>query len=478
MSSATDKTDATDILDQVPSDDPSVLERPVLEAVARRVRQKMEDYQGYNFTALQSISLNVFFDLAQEFPTLEHLYATCLLIPKLFFGIECSLYVLDSKSGAIRRCTYRCRQADAGELADLPFPQKTVVRDDRLYIPIKGNHELISQLPFTPREDVIGMLEIDGVGTLAEQDRFFFERYASRFGYQLHNRILSSKNREHLQFIRNLVGDIGHNVIVPNIYFKLYYKRLRSKIDLLKFFEWKLKQAFEDEDGEAADLSEEHEKLLRDLGYIHEGLMDQYRQILTHYEQTSLFLETLLRRSHFEEGRYVLEKRACNFKKQVIDLQLERYRPRFEERGIEVDTSMGGVPDEEIEVVVDIGLISQVYANLFSNAVKYTREIVDAAGRKRRFISFGWERQSNYFGPGRDGIKLNVFTSGPPIPPETASHLFEEGVRGENASDEYGTGHGLYFIREVVRLHGGVEGYEATDLGNNFYFILPMDPVL
>ena len=206
--------------------------------------------------------------------------------------------------------------------------------------------------------------------------------------------------------------------------------------------------------------------------------MDQYRQILTHYEQTSLFLETLLRRSHFEEGRYVLEKRACNFKKQVIDLQLERYRPRFEERGIEIDTSLGGVPDQEIEVVVDIGLVSQVYANLFSNAVKYTREVTDTAGRKRRFISFGWERKENFFGPGRDGIKLNVFTSGPPIPPETAAHLFEEGVRGENASGEYGTGHGLYFIREVVRLHGGVEGYEATSLGNNFFFILPMDPVL
>ena len=79
---------------------------------------------------------------------------------------------------------------------------------------------------------------------------------------------------------------------------------------------------------------------------------------------------------------------------------------------------------------------------------------------------------------GRDGIKLNVFTSGPAIPPETAAHLFEEGVRGENASGEYGTGHGLYFIREVVRLHGGVEGYEATDLGNNFFFVLPMDPIV
>ena len=102
------------------------------------------------------------------------------------------------------------------------------------------------------------MLEIDTAGQLSEQDRFFFERYASRFGYQLHNRILGNKNREHLQFIRNLVGDIGHNVIVPNIYFKLYYKRLRSKIDLLKFFEWKLKQSFEGEDGEEAALSEGH----------------------------------------------------------------------------------------------------------------------------------------------------------------------------------------------------------------------------
>lgn len=485
MTSAWDDDVAGMGFDPGPAGDPAILDRQVIDAVARRIHQKMDDYEAYNFSTKQSISLNVFFDLAQEFPHVEHLYAVCLLIPKMFFDIECNLYVLDSKSGAIRRCAYSCSDADAGELADLPFARKTTIRDDRLFIPIKGNHELISQLPFTPREDVFGMLEIYPVSRLSEHDRLFFERYANRFGYQLHNRILATKNKEHLQFIRSLVKDIGHNVIVPNIYFKLYYKRLRSKIDLLKFFEWKLKQFFEGEAEPAAaaaleeDLPATREKLLRDLGYIHEGLMDQYRQILTHYEQTSLFLETLLRRSHFEEGRYVLEKRACNFKKQVIDLQLERYRPRFEERGIEIDTSLGGVPDQEIEVVVDIGLVSQVYANLFSNAVKYTREVADpASGQRRRFISFGWERKENFFGPGKDGIKLNVFTSGPAIPPETAAHLFEEGVRGENASGEYGTGHGLYFIREVVRLHGGVEGYEATALGNNFFFVLPMDPLV
>ena len=100
----------------------------------------MDDYEAYSFTAQQSISLNVFFDLAQEFSTLEQLYAVCLLIPKMFFNIDCTLYVLDSKTGAIRRCAYRCLDADAGEFGDLPFPQKTLVREDRLFIPIKGNH--------------------------------------------------------------------------------------------------------------------------------------------------------------------------------------------------------------------------------------------------------------------------------------------------------------------------------------------------
>jgi len=60
--------------------------------------------------------------------------------------------------------------------------------------------------------------------------------------------------------------------------------------------------------------------------------------------------------------------------------------------------------------------------------------------------------------------------------PEQSERLFSEGYRGENSQGEYGTGHGLYFIREVVTLHGGRVGYEATPLGNNFYIILPIDP--
>ena len=113
MTSAWDDDVAGMGFDPGPAGDPAILDRQVIDAVARRIHQKMDDYEAYNFSTKQSISLNVFFDLAQEFPHVEHLYAVCLLIPKMFFDIECNLYVLDSKSGAIRRCAYSCADADA-----------------------------------------------------------------------------------------------------------------------------------------------------------------------------------------------------------------------------------------------------------------------------------------------------------------------------------------------------------------------------
>jgi hypothetical protein len=138
--------------------DPYIIERARLDAVARRIHRKMDDYDAYGFTSHQSISLNVFFDLAQEYPDLEDLYAICLLIPRMFFEVDCDLYILDSKDGVLKRCAYRCFTSPLAEIPELIFPEKPLLRDNYFFLPIKGNHDLISQLPFTPRGDIIGVL--------------------------------------------------------------------------------------------------------------------------------------------------------------------------------------------------------------------------------------------------------------------------------------------------------------------------------
>lgn len=442
-----------------------------LELVSKRIQEKLGSYRAYNFTQLQSVALNIFFDLAQEFTEVEDVYAVCVMIPKTLFNLECALYVIDGQRDILSCCASHCPAPDGSVV----FAEETMVKNGYLLIPIKGNRELISQLPFTPHGDVIGMLEIFPADSLTEHDRLFWGRYANRIGFQLHNRFISLKNKEHVQFIRSLVKDIGHNVIVPNMYFKLFYKRLEARIGLMKPYQTKFRRLMQECTGDKPELKDEWGRLDQDIQYIHNAVYDQYKEIYSHYQNTSLFLETLLRSSHFEAGRYVLEKRKCNFKSQVIDPQVERYRSRLADRGIEIDTSMGGVPDREVEVMVDVGLISQVYSNLFSNVVKYTREVDEGHGRRRKFMSYGWQIIPGYFAPGRDGIKLNVFSSGPPMTPEQSASLFTEGYRGENAQGEYGTGHGLYFIREVVKLHGGEAGHEPTPLGNNFFFILPYE---
>jgi len=98
---------------------------------------------------------------------------------------------------------------------------------------------------------------------------------------------------------------------------------------------------------------------------------------------------------------------------------------------------------------------------------------VTDTGERKKYMSYGHSIIRDYFGPGKDGVKYNVFSTGPHIREEDRRNLFKEEFRASNALDKPGTGHGLSFIRNAVEIHGGIAGYEATKYGNNFYFIIP-----
>jgi len=444
--------------------------------IQKRINEKIDDYEQYSFSPVQDCALKTFFDLAQEFDSRWDFYCICVMISKIFYDLESILYVVDSPNSLqlVCRSEYLCKEPPEASPLIPPLYKDPTVEGDSFFVPIKGNLKLLSELRQVPEGGVLGLLQICNAAHISNHMKLFFEKFANRIGFQLHNRFITEKNIEHLRFIQNLVNDIGHNVIVPNMYFKLYYKRLKGKIDRTQEISEDLKKYLDEAIEMCGAMGLAHIKPIQEeLNYINESMEEQFQQIISHYEQTSLFLETLLRRSHFEQGRYVLEPTRTNFKEKIIRPQLNRYLHRLEERGIAVDDRLIGIPDDEITVVADAGLISQVYANLFTNAVKYTKEVSDPYGNRHKFIALGLEILRNYFGEGKDGIKFNLFSTGPHIPDEDVPRLFSEGYRGKNVGDEYGTGHGLNFIKEVIELHGGEAGYEPTPMGNNFYFILP-----
>jgi len=441
--------------------------------ISEKIEIKKGDYQRYGFTQVEDAAMKTFFDLAQELESIEDFCRMCVLIPKIFFNLNARLYLIDPRLNALVLCAgteeyeYALRTPPAEDLKPNEYPYYT----DRgsLVLTIRGNKLLIDQLPFETEDDVIGLLEMYPFKDQNGHIELFFVKYANRVGFNIHNKLIVEKNIEHLRFIRSLVADIEHNIIVPNMVYKLFLRHMRDKVIDNKEIEELLSQCLTKKESNDACLKDIYNKIIE----INRGLTAEMENFEKHYKNMSLFIETLFRRSHFDKGKLVLRTKPCNMKKEVLQPQLERYLEQFKERDIAIDDRLSGIPEEEIINVVDVGLIAQVYANLFSNALKYTQEVLTETGGKIKYIAYGTETIKDFFGPGKEGVKYNVFSTGPHINPDERAKIFEDGYRCSNVVNKPGTGHGLAFMKNAIELHGGVVGCEATQYGNNIYFILP-----
>lgn len=441
-----------------------------MDYVTSRIEAKLLDYDGYNFSMRQSRALNIFFELAQELRGRELFYAVCMAIPRALLRLESSIYIMeDQDTFSLAGCSLNDCETQAMRTWDNEFTDHVVLSGNKLFVPIFGNPEYIDMLQFNPPHNIIGCFVLHPCDKLPGHSQLFLEKYVNRIGFQLHHRIIRARNREHIAFIQSMVQDIGHNVIVPNMYFKLYFNRLKRQIEELHLSTAQVLTRM-NECGRLDCVREGNR-----LAEIASGIEAQYQEIYSHYESTSMFLETLLRRRHFEEGRYVLDKRDVNLRLAIMEPLIERFRHRFEERGITINLSLGGAPDQMIRLVVDRGLISQVFDNLFGNALKYTEKVTLPDGSRGKFVSYGWQILKDYFGEEKPGIRIWVASTGSPLDLNDSMEVFKPGFRADNVARQTGTGRGLYFVRQVVELHSGQVGYSHTERGNEFYIILPFE---
>jgi light-regulated signal transduction histidine kinase (bacteriophytochrome) len=128
-----------------------------------------------------------------------------------------------------------------------------------------------------------------------------------------------------------------------------------------------------------------------------------------------------------------------------------------------------GAPDRRMEfrvaalpqAIADRSLVEQVWVNLISNAVKYTRETGDA------IISIDGTIKA-------DQIVYRISDNGIGLDMKFASKLFGVFQRFHSASEFEGTGVGLALVRRIVVRHGGWIGAEGRPgAGATFEFALP-----
>jgi len=448
--------------------------KEVAFCIALRVKEKKESYRLYDFERSQEEAFATFFDLAQEFTSLECLYQICASVPKEFFGVDSRIYVIEPKRSQLELvCTSRRGLIPADERGNhrAVTVDRPVEAEDSWFFPIRGNQALVDTLPFFGHGSILGLFEVFPKNKVDERRQFFLEKYTNRIGYNLHQKLLVQQNIDHIKFINQLVSDIEHNVITPNLYYKLFLIRLKKMIQNYEMIETLALKMVEDSSvcGAVAQSVQEAAEILHETN---RGLKDEYSALGQHYEHTSLFLETLFRRDHFQKGTYVLRKQPCNFRTEIIKPLIDRYVGQFEKRGITVDDRIENVPDEQVTLFVDKGLISQVFDNFFSNAIKYTGEIKSEMGSSEKLFSLNRQIIQNAFGEDKPGVRFNFFTTGKPLSEEECRKVFDEGFRAGNKA-ETGSGHGLRFVRNVVEIHGGTVDCEPQSDGNLLYIVLP-----
>lgn len=143
----------------------------------------------------------------------------------------------------------------------------------------------------------------------------------------------------------------------------------------------------------------------------------------------------------------------------VVDSAMEGLRPLLEAGGLSWKRNPCG-PPADCSVIGDGKRLSQVFANLLGNAIKFTPPAGVITTTVR--VEPGW-------------LEVKVEDTGQGVPPQALPTLFDRYTRASGAGpDVGGSGLGLMIVREIVEAHGGTVGVTSTlGAGSCFWVRLP-----
>ncbi|MBI5568394.1 MAG: HAMP domain-containing protein [Desulfomonile tiedjei] len=171
-------------------------------------------------------------------------------------------------------------------------------------------------------------------------------------------------------------------------------------------------------------------------------------------ERLHSILEELLSLSRIESGKAHLDRRVVSSHQLVFD-SVDPFHRAAQDQGIALTLDL---PEHLPEVIADPKMIAQVFANLLSNALKYTDPggtvVVSAQARDNKVI-------------------FAVSDTGRGVPSQYLEQILERFFRVPGQDSTAGAGLGLSIVQETVAAHGGSVNVESTEgTGSVFSFSL------
>lgn len=172
----------------------------------------------------------------------------------------------------------------------------------------------------------------------------------------------------------------------------------------------------------------------------------------------SRFVDEFLNISRMEAGSISLNRHVTQIDR-LIKEALEKTRAQFDQKQIELNVQF---PAKMPELYLDKDKIAAALVNLLGNAGKYTSE----GGKVSLSVELG-----------KSDLRIHIEDTGFGIGPEELGRIFNKFFRSDDqrVRDITGTGLGLTFAQEVVRLHGGqISVRSEVNKGSRFTLTLPV----
>ena len=146
-------------------------------------------------------------------------------------------------------------------------------------------------------------------------------------------------------------------------------------------------------------------------------------------------ISNILKLNKLENQQIYPDKKIFNLGNQLCECLLN-FENIWEQKDIEIDTEI----DEEVYVKSDAEMLTLVWNNLFSNAMKFT----EPGGTV--FVKLQQDK---------DFAVVQVTDTGCGISPEVGAHIFEKFYQGDTSHATQGNGLGLALVKRIVDIVGG-----------------------